>query len=168
MLVIADQQNTPDAIRGDIGAIFVSLELSKKTWLVTSLSPGGGGKMSKHAVAGGDMAGLLDRFAQLREKARSRTGRRFGVVVIQEAGLDGFWIHRALCKEDWIESHIVDPASVAVPRRRRRAKTDGIDGETLVRTLLAHQRGEPRVCAMLRVPTRKRRIAGASAASARC
>jgi transposase len=28
-----------------------------------------------------------------------------------------------------------------------------IDGEALVRALLAHQRGEPRVCAMVRVPT---------------
>jgi transposase len=52
-----------------------------------------------------------------------------------------------------IESHVVDPASIAVPRRRRRAKTDAIDGETLLRTLLAWQRGEPRVCAMVVPPT---------------
>jgi transposase len=48
---------------------------------------------------------------------------------------------------------VVDPASIAVPRRRRRAKTDAIDGETLLRTLLAWQRGEPRVCAMVVPPT---------------
>jgi transposase len=52
-----------------------------------------------------------------------------------------------------IESHVVDAASIATSRRRRRAKTDKIDGETLVRALLAYKRGEPRVCAMLRVPT---------------
>jgi hypothetical protein len=51
------------------------------------------------------------------------------------------------------ESHVVDPASIAVPRRRRRAKTDAIDGETLLRTLLAWTRGEPRVCAMVVPPT---------------
>ncbi|RWX63415.1 IS110 family transposase, partial [Mesorhizobium sp. M4B.F.Ca.ET.089.01.1.1] len=51
-----------------------------------------------------------------------------------------------------IESHVVDPASIATSRRRRRAKTDKIDGEALVRALLAYKRGEPRVCAMLRVP----------------
>ena len=73
-------------------------------------------------------------------------------MVIQEAGLDGFWIHRALVGEG-IESHVVDPASIATSRRRRRAKTDRIDGEALVRALLAHKRGEPRVCAMVRVPT---------------
>jgi transposase len=51
-----------------------------------------------------------------------------------------------------IESYVVDPASIATSRRRRRAKTDKIDGEALVRALLAYKRGEPRVCAMLRVP----------------
>src|ERR1700675_3495660 len=140
------------AIRTDLGAIFVSLELSRRAWLVTSLSPGGGEKMSKHWVQAGDIAGLLKRFAQLKEKARARTGRDFPVITIQEAGLDGFWIHRVLQSEG-IESHVVDPASIATSRRRRRAKTDKIDGETLVRTLLAYKRGEPRVCAMVKVPT---------------
>ncbi|HVT97728.1 MAG TPA: IS110 family transposase [Acidobacteriaceae bacterium] len=153
MLVIADRPATRATIRTDIGAIFVSLELSKSIWLITALSPGGGEKMSKHSVSGGDICGLLAHFARLREKARARTGKHFTVIVIHEAGLDGFWIDRVLCKENGIESHIVDPASIAVPRRSRRAKTDGIDGETLVRALLAYKRGEPRVCTMLRVPT---------------
>ena len=76
----------------------------------------------------------------------------FPIVVIQEAGLDGFWIYRVL-EQEGIESHVVDPASIMTSRRPRRAKTDRIDGEALVRALLAHQRGEPRVCAMVRVPT---------------
>jgi transposase len=128
------------------------LELSLSTWLITSLSPGSGEKMSKHMVQGGDIAGLLRRFAQLQEKAQARTGRNFPIIVIQEAGLDGFWIDRVL-KNEGIESHVVDPASVATSRRRRRAKTDKIDGEALVRTLLAYKRGEPRVCAMVKAPT---------------
>jgi transposase len=103
-------------------------------------------------LRGGDVAGLLERFAQLQEKARARTGRTFPIIVIQEAGLDGFWIHRVLQNEG-IESHVVDPASVATSRRRRRAKTDRIDGEALLRTLLAYKRGEPRVCAMVKAPT---------------
>ena len=74
------------------------------------------------------------------------------IIVIQEAGLDGFWIHRLL-QGDGIESYVVDPASIATSRRRRRAKTDKIDGEALVRALLAYKRGEPRVCAMVRAPT---------------
>ena len=152
MQVIADRPEAPSAIRTNLGAIFVSLELSLSTWLITSLSPGSGEKMSKHMVQGGDIAGLLRRFAQLQEKAQARTGRNFPIIVIQEAGLDGFWIDRVL-KNEGIESHVVDPASVATSRRRRRAKTDKIDGEALVRTLLAYKRGEPRVCAMVKAPT---------------
>ena len=152
MQFAAAQPQAPTAIRTHLGAIFVSLELSRSTWLITSLSPDGGEKLSKHSVRGSDVAGLLERFARLKEKARARTGEVFPIIVIQEAGLDGFWIHRVLQSEG-IESHVVDPASVATSRRRRRAKTDRIDGEALVRALLAYKRGEPRVCAMVKAPT---------------
>jgi transposase len=74
-------------------------------------------------------------------------------VVIEEAGLDGYSLHRALGNIDWITSYIVDAASIAVSRRARRAKTDRIDGEALLRTLMAFLRGEPRVCSMVRVPS---------------
>ena len=142
----------PTAIRTHIGAIFVSLELSRSKWLVTSLSPGKGEKMSKHSVAAGDMAELLTLFAELRRKAEVRTGQSYPIITIQEAGLDGFWLHRVL-QQNGIESHVVDPASIATPRRRRRAKTDRLDGETLLRALLAYKRGEPRVCAMVVAPS---------------
>jgi transposase len=141
----------PTAIRTDLGAIFVSMELSRSTWLITSLSPGGGERMSKHSVSAGDIPALLARFADLAQKALARTGKSFPIIVIQEAGLDGFWIHRALEREG-VESWVVDPASIATSRRRRRAKTDKIDGEALLRALLAYKRGEPRVCAMVRAP----------------
>ena len=52
-----------------------------------------------------------------------------------------------------IESHVVDPASIATSRRKKRAKTDRIDGEALVRALLAYKRGEPRVCSMVKPPS---------------
>ena len=152
MTVAADRPDTPTAIHTDLRAIFVSLELSRKTWLITSLSPGAGEKMSRHAVGAGDIAGLCGRFAQLREKARARTGHDYPIITIQEAGVDGFWIHRMLQGEE-IQSWVVDAASILTSRRRRRAKTDRIDGETLVRTLLAYKRGEPRVCSMVKAPT---------------
>src|SRR3954453_9227567 len=94
-------------IHVDLGAIFVSLELSRATWLITSLLPGGGERMSKHSVRGGDTARLLDQFARLRAKTQARTGKIFPIIVIQEAGLDGFWIHRML-EQEGIESHVVD------------------------------------------------------------
>jgi transposase len=152
MHVVTDRPEAPTAIRTDLGAIFVSLELSRSRWLITSLSPGGGETMSKHSVRGGDIVGMLAQFSALKNKAQARTGQSFAIIVIQEAGLDGFWIHRALQGEG-IESHVVDPASIATSRRRRRAKTDRIDGEALVRALLAYKRGEPRVCAIVRAPT---------------
>ena len=143
---------TPTAIRTDLGAIFVSLELSRSSWLITSLSPGSGEKMSIHSIDSGDIPELRLRFAQIQEKARLRTGRTFPIVTIQEAGLDGFWIHRVL-EASGIESYVVDAASIATSRRRRRAKTDRIDGQALVRALLAFKRGEPRVCAMVKAPS---------------
>src|ERR1700735_4575180 len=108
--------------------------------------------MSKHTLPAGDIGALLARFSELRQKALTRTGRPFPIIVIQEAGLDGFWIHRVL-ENEGIESYVVDPASIASSRRRRRAKTDRIDGEALLRTLLAYKRGELRVCTMVRAPT---------------
>ncbi len=140
------------AIDVKLAAIFVSLELSRSTWLITSLSPGGGEKMSKHLVRSGDATGFLGQLAKLQAKAQARTGKTFPVIVIQEAGLDGFWVHRVL-ERAGIESHVVDAASILVSRRRRRAKTDRIDGEALLRTRLANKRGEPRVCAMVRAPS---------------
>ncbi len=147
-----DAHEEPAAIHTHIGAIFISLELSRSRWLITSLVPGGGRRMSKHWVEAGDLAGLLARFWAIRDKVLARTGKSYPIIVIQEAGLDGFWIHRAL-EQEGIESHVVDAASIAVSRRRRRAKTDRIDGEALLRVLLAFKRGEPRVCSMARAPT---------------
>src|SRR4051794_28612407 len=120
--------------------------------MITSLSPGAREKMSKHSVPASDVSGLLHRFAELRRKAAARTSRDFPIIVIQEAGLDGFWIHRVLQSEG-IESHVVDPASILTSRRRRRAKTDRIEGETRVRPLRAFKRGGAGVYLMAGAPT---------------
>ena len=40
------------SVDNDLSAIFVSLELSLTTWLITSLSAGEGDRMSKHPVRG--------------------------------------------------------------------------------------------------------------------
>ena len=114
--------------------------------------------MSKHQVRGGDVAGLFARFSQLQAKCQARTGRPYRLIVIHEAGLDGFWIHRTLQNAN-IESHVVDPASIATSRRRRRVKTDGVDGEALVRALLAHKRPDAHLEAEPSVQGRDRRLA---------
>ncbi len=128
----------------------VSLELSRKAWLVTSLASESE-KLARHHLTSGAGVGLLELLARLKDKAEQRLGRPVDLVVIQEAGLDGFWIHRLL-ESKGINSYVVEPASIAVPRRHRRAKTDRIDGETLIRTLGAWLRGELRVCSMVKPP----------------
>jgi transposase len=137
--------------RANNSKLFVSLELSRSTWLVTASAPGSE-KFSKYAVAGGDGRALLDLLDRLRRTAERRVEVSVEVVAIQEAGLDGFWVHRLL-ENNGIESHVVDAASIAVDRRHRRVKTDAIDGETLLRTLMAWARGERRVCSMVRPPS---------------
>lgn len=109
--------------------------------------------MSRQMIAGGNIAGLFSCFAALRQKCQRRKNKLYPLVVIQEVGLDGFWLGRLLSKEAWIESHIVEAASIATPRRLRRAKTDRIDGETLIRALMAWKRGEPRACSMVKLLT---------------
>ena len=71
---------------------------------------------------------------------------------IHEAGLDGFWVHRLL-EANGMESHVVDAASIEVDRRSRRVKTDRIDVEKLLRTLMGWARGERQICSMVRPPT---------------
>ena len=133
--------------------LYASLELSKSKWVVTINNPGSE-KFSKHVVEGGDGADLIELLSRSMAKAEQRYGVQVKAIVIQEAGLDGFWIHRLLLANG-IESHVVDAASIAVNRRHRRAKTDAIDGETLLRTLMAWARGERRVCSMVRAPSRE-------------
>ena len=63
------------------------------------------------------------------------------VVVMYEAGQDGFWIQRAMMARGY-ETLVVDAASIPVERKLRRAKTDRLDAIRLVVTLRAWLRGE--------------------------
>jgi transposase len=147
---LADSPIEQTAIRTDLGAIFVSLELSTRSWLVSSIQPGRQ-KISKHEVKAGDTDALMALFGKFQAEALAREQQCFPIVAIHEAGYDGFWIHRVLVDRG-VESHVVDPASIAVPRKRRNAKTDRVDGLALLRALMAFKRGEPRVCAMVVPP----------------
>jgi len=143
--------NVSTPIAGHIGTIFVSVELSQKVWLVTLHSPDKD-RMSRHKVEAGDSAGLLSLLDRVRERAGRKLGTVPGVKSCYEAGYDGFWLHRLL-QAKGIENYVFDPASIAVEQRSRRAKSDRIDGEQLVRTLMAYLRGEPRVVRIVRVPS---------------
>ena len=145
----ASNARTP--IAGHNGTIFVSIELSQKGWLVTLHSPDKD-RMSRHKVDAGDRAGLLSVIGRVRDRAARVLGTAPSVTSCYEAGYDGFWLHRFL-QAHGIESYVFDPASIAVEQRSRRAKSDRIDGEQLLRTLMAYLRGEPRVVRIVRVPS---------------
>ncbi|MBV9556019.1 MAG: IS110 family transposase, partial [Pseudolabrys sp.] len=109
-------------------------------------------RFSRHKLDGGDDVGLLRLIERIRDRAAQALGAMPSVVSCYEAGYDGFWLHRRLVGAG-ITNFVFDPASVAVEQRARRAKTDRIDGELLLRTLMSHCRGEPRVVRIVRVPT---------------
>jgi transposase len=109
-------------------------------------------RMSRHKLEGGDHAGLLGLIESVRTRATRKLGSMPAAVSCYEAGYDGFWLHRLLT-EAGITNFVFDPASIAVEQRARRAKTDRIDGELLLRTLMAYLRGEPRVVRIVRVPS---------------
>jgi transposase len=153
----ADRTDTPTT--QDYATVHVVFELSKSKWKLGVMIPGSA-KMSVFTITGGDLAALSARLAVAREKA-ARGGREVRIVSCYEAGFDGHWLHRWLTDQS-VTNYVIDASSIAVDRRARRVKTDRIDLELIMRTLLAYLRGEPRVCSMIHVPTveeedRKRR-----------
>ena len=139
------------AATGQDGTISLAFELSKSRWLVARLLPGSS-KISRFRLDGGDTAGLLELLTEARRKAAQLGFPKAKVVSCYEAGYDGFWLHRWLL-DHGVDNRVVDPASIEVPRRARRAKTDKIDLDKLMRVQLALDRGEPRVCSVVHVPT---------------
>jgi transposase len=105
-------------------------------------------------------AGDLERVKREIEKAAERFGLAAGYRVrsCYEAGRSGFWVHRWLATEG-IENRVVDPSSLRVPRRKRRAKTDRLDAEELLRNLLLVSLGSKRVWREVRVPSEDEELA---------
>ena len=143
-----DQTDTPAF--SEYATVYVVFELSKAHWRLGVMIPGSR-KMSRFSVPGGDSEALSALFAKIRSKAE-RLGKPVRILSCYEAGLDAHWLHRWLTMHGVI-SHVVNPSSIEVSRQARRAKTDRIDLEKLMRSFLAYLRGEPRVCSMLHVPS---------------
>lgn len=129
--------------------LYVSLELASREWLLTmSVSPQA--KRQRARVRAGDRAGI----SRALEQAKERFGLAAGAPVrsCYEAGRDGFWPARFLTTLG-VENLVVDSSSIEVPRRVRRAKSDRIDGEKLLRMLQRYWGGERDVWSVVRVPT---------------
>jgi transposase len=90
-----------------------------------------------------DWKELLQLIERIRKRIAQELKKPVEVISCYEAGYDGFWLHRLL-EAQGVRNHVIDPASLQVDRRARRAKTDGIDVGKLLRSLMAYLRGEPR------------------------
>jgi transposase len=129
--------------------LFMAFELSEKTWKL-GFTIGPGQKPRERAVAARHQARLLQEIAQAK--------RRFGlpetapVVSCYEAGREGFWLHRFL-QAQGIINFVVDSSSIEVNRRKRRAKSDGLDVRKLVSMLMRYHHGEREVWRVVHVPS---------------
>lgn len=131
--------------------IFLALELSGTSWLVALHAPDAD-KVERHRLSAGAGSELLGLIARIKARVTRRLGTTPHVACCYEAGRDGFWLHRLL-EAHGVASHVMDPTSLQVDRRARRAKTDRLDAEALLRALMAWSRGERRVCSMVRPPS---------------
>jgi transposase len=127
----------------------MALELREKTWKL-GFTTGHGQKPRERMVAARHQARLLQEIAQAK--------RRFGLpetapgVRCYEAGREGFWLHRFL-QAHGITNQVVDSSSIAVNRRTRRAKSDGLDVRKLVSMLMRYEQGERDVWRVVHVPS---------------
>jgi transposase len=129
--------------------LYFALELSWTSWKL-AFTVGAGQKPRLRSIPARDTDALI------REIRAAR--RRFGlpeqapVISCYEAGRDGFWLHRFLARHR-VENLVVDSASIEVNRRRRRAKSDGLDAAKLVGMLIRWHLGERKLWGIVRVPT---------------
>ena len=130
--------------------LIVVIEMSQSSWLVAARAPGlARDPLKKLPPDPEQLLKLIDRWREESRRA-GRVVRR--VCVAFEAGLDGFWLARLLRQHD-IEAYVIHPTSIPVKRDHRRAKTDRLDTELLMRALLGWLRGEADHCSMAAIPT---------------
>ena len=132
-------------------SIYAALELSKNSWLLAIQVPERDNP-SLHTIKGGDTDGLMAKLDAARDRVVKLTGQTPTVTLCYEAGYDGFWLARFL-EQRGLECLVMEPASLQVNRRARRVKTDRIDVENILHTLIAWSRGERHVCSMVVIPS---------------
>lgn len=131
--------------------VHVAIELSFSSWLVAVRLPGAE-KPRLHRVEGGNTAALLTLIAEQRSHVTAKLSGIADVACCFEAGRDGFWLQRLLSAHG-VAVYVLEPTSILVNRRARRAKTDRLDAEGMLRVLAAWLGGDRQVCSMVRVPT---------------
>ena len=115
--------------------VAIAVEISAAKWVVASYGGGAGSirrKVLSEQMADKRLEALVQEVAEVCR--RLGAGEQTRVVVAYEAGQEGFWLVRAL-RARGIKAEVIDPVSLQVDRRARRAKTDRLDAEALVRSL---------------------------------
>ena len=129
----------------------VVLEMGKFMWMLNAIVPGVDRRSLKKLSVNKD--GLLSQLHSWRDEAEKKSGCRISRICLSyEAGRDGFWLAHWL-QDHGIEAHVMHPISVPVKREHRRAKTDRLDCQLLLRAYLGWLRGEEHYCRMVAVPT---------------
>src|SRR6202158_3142895 len=129
--------------------VIAVIEMSQSKWLLAAVVRGVKRQPRKKLQA--DEEALLKLLYRWRTEA-GQTGREIKrVVVAYEAGRDGVWLARWL-RTRGVEAYVIHPTSIAVSREHRRAKTDRLDTELLMRAFLGWLRGERRHCSMAAIP----------------
>src|SRR5712664_1889970 len=135
--------NLPAATHGETVRCLFAIELSRMSWVIAFNTPLSE-KISHRTLTGCKWKRLLELIEEVRARISRETGRAVEVISCYEAGYDGFWLHRQLSAHG-IRNYVIDPASLQVDRRARRVKTDRIDTERLLRSLMAYLRRQPKV-----------------------
>lgn len=139
------QTEVKDSTRKQV--LYISLELSDKKWKLTF---GDGQRKRERTIPAADLEAFQEEIVKSRK--HFKLGEGCEIYSCYESGRDGFWIHRYL-ESIGIKNIVVDPASIEVNRRKRRAKTDRLDGLKLLTMLIRHCSGERKVWSVVRVPT---------------
>jgi transposase len=138
LMMVRTVNDLPTATHGETVRCLIAIELSKKSWVVAFNTPLSE-KISRRTLTGCKWKKLLELIEDVRARVSRQMGRPVEVMSCYEAGYDGFWLHRQL-EAHGVRNYVIDPASLQVDRRARRVKTDRMDTERLLRSLMAYLR----------------------------
>ncbi len=150
--MLAEKEIAAQVSSIDIDPIFIAIEMSRSKWLVGTHLPASA-KVGIHAMGWGDTAALFALIDRIKLRATKALGVADApILCCYEAGYEGFWLHRLLSAAGH-RVLVIDPASLLVNRRAKRAKTDRIDVKAMIRALMAYTRGEDQVLSAVQIPS---------------
>ncbi|WP_363351649.1 transposase [Methylocystis echinoides] len=150
--MLAQKEVAAEVLSIESDPIFIAIEMSRSKWLVGSHLPTST-KVGIYTLDWGDTSALFALIDRLKLRAAKTLGiTEVPILCCYEAGYEGFWLHRRLS----VAGHrvlVIDPASLLVNRRAKRAKTDRIDAKAMIRALMAYTRGEDQVLSAVQIPS---------------